>query len=167
MWQRFKSLSGSSLVEVLVIVTILSFVLIAMLNASMVAIVQTKHARNKALATRYTQEGLDWVRALRDRQNNWNDFVNLIFGVDWGSVTDGEKKTFCLSSLALNQGACSAGSFITGTKFTREMEVVADTTKNYLTVTVKTGWRDALCKNPSDYFCHNIKVSTILSTWQD
>ena len=153
------------------IVTILAFVLIAMLNASMVAIVQTKHARNKALATRYTQEGLDWVRALRDKQNRWDDFINLLYGVGWVNVTDGEKQVFCLDSLVvpLHTGACHSGSygFISGTKFTREMEVVADKVNNEINVRVRTGWRDGLCKNISDYFCHKVEVNTVLSSWQD
>jgi len=163
-------LIGSTLIEVLVVVTILSFVLVAMLNTSIIAMVQTKYARNKALAVRYTQEGLDWLRAQRDQKDSWDEFVNLAFGVSggWAGVSDGQNRIICLDSLSWSKPqACVAGEYISGTKFMRQLSLTANKTDDVIQAQVTAGWRDSLCQNINDYFCHNVKVEIILSPWQN
>ncbi len=175
MW--LKDRTGSSLIEVLVVVTILSFVLIAMLNASMVAIIQTKFARSQTLANRYSQQAIDWMRAKRDNYSQWDDFVNNVFGVTtgWngGDITDGSQVIYCLPALNLtykvdNEATCAdTAYFITGTKFIRVIILTAQktTTPGQVQVEVKTKWRDGLCASSSQPFCHQAKIVTLLSQW--
>ncbi len=166
---KLSQFRGSTFIEVLVVLGITAFVLIAMLNASIVAIIQTKYAKNKATAVRYTQEGMDWIRSQRDKTNNWDQFTQLIFAKNWADLDNGDRQDICLSSLAFNKGDCHSGSFdfITGTKFTRQANIIVDKINNWLSIEVETGWRDGLCKNANDYFCHKISIVSHLTSWQD
>ncbi len=164
-WKNFK---GSTFLEVLVVVSITAFVLIAMINASIVAIIQTRYARNKVQANRLTQEGLNWLRAMRDRSSSWDEFIKSAFGSSWEGLADGSQRDYCLATLDFstpyNVSSCG---YISNTKFKRRLKLVVDKANNLLKVEVTTGWRDGLCKNLNDYFCHQVQVTTQLTPWQD
>ncbi len=165
---KLNQFRGSTFLEVLVVVSITAFVLIAMINASIVAIVQTKYARNKMQANRLTQEVLNWLRAERDRSASWDDFVQMALGNKWADLADGTEKEYCLNNLDFStlyqEGNCS---YIANSRFKRRLKLTVDKTDNFLRVEVTTGWRDGLCKNLNDYFCHQVKIVTQLTPWQD
>ncbi len=162
---RFK---GSTFLEVLVVVSITAFVLVAMINASIVAIVQTRYARNKMQANRFTQEGLNWLRAERDRSASWDEFIQTAFGSKWADLADGAEKEYCLYQLNFStpyqSGSCS---YIPNTRFKRRLKLTIDKANDLLKIEIATGWRDGLCRNLNDYFCHQVKVVTQLTPWQD
>lgn len=169
MWLKSKFV-GSSLIEVLVVVTILSFVLIAMLNAAMVAIIQTKFARSQTLANRYSQQAIDWIRSTRDNQSKWDDFVQTVFGTDWNNVNNKDSTVYCLTNLSLTIArACGNTDFVVNTKFIRQADFMAikgePGDSGQIQVTVITKWRDGLCANASQTFCHQAKIVTYLSQW--
>jgi len=65
--------SGQSLIELVAALTIIMIVLLALAGAGLMSIRNSDLAKNKALATKYAQEGMEKVRAYRD-QNGWTVF---------------------------------------------------------------------------------------------
>lgn len=57
--------SGQSLLEVVVGIAIATIVLAALLSAITFSLANVQFARNKALATKYAQQSIEWLRAKR------------------------------------------------------------------------------------------------------
>lgn len=66
---------GQSLVEVVMAVGIISLILVGLVSAISFSLSNTQYARNKALATKYSQEALEWFRSERDTLG-WAAFVS-------------------------------------------------------------------------------------------
>lgn len=69
-----KKVAGQSLFEVVVAVGIASVVLIAIVSLSTVSLKSSISNKNNTLATKYAQDGMEWIREQRDK--------------DWENVTD-------------------------------------------------------------------------------
>lgn len=67
--------SGQSLVESIIAMGIIITTLVALMSAVTYALNNAQFARNKALATKYTQESVEWLRGQRD--SSWNTFVSF------------------------------------------------------------------------------------------
>ena len=66
--------SGQSLLEVIVAFGVATLVLTSLVAAVVVAIRNTRFAKNQALATKLAQEGIEKVRVYRDQTDNWDTF---------------------------------------------------------------------------------------------
>ncbi|HLC83619.1 MAG TPA: hypothetical protein VJI69_07300 [Bacteroidia bacterium] len=84
--------SGQSLFEVIIALGITALVLVGVISLSTVSVRNSGFARNDAVATKYAQEGLEWLREQRDE--NWDNLLSRASGnklcikkepVDWGS----------------------------------------------------------------------------------
>ncbi len=67
---KFLDTSGQSLVEVLVALTVAALVILALVVVSLMGLKNAQFAQNQAKVTKYAQEAIDQVRAIRDRNGN-------------------------------------------------------------------------------------------------
>lgn len=68
MFGKYKSAEqGSTLIEILVVTFILGISVTAMVSLITMSMARNRLAKERAVATRLAQEGIEWVRAERDR----------------------------------------------------------------------------------------------------
>ena len=125
--------SGQSLFEVVFALAIAAIILVGIVSLATSSIRNTTFARNQSVATRYVQEGVEWLREQRD--------------TDWGTfspLASPGGTTYCLTDLAsgLVLGICSAGDEIPGTPFTREI-VLTELSVSIIQAHVSVEWTDA------------------------
>jgi Tfp pilus assembly protein PilV len=146
-----KIQSGQTLFEIVFAIAVTSIALIAVINLATISIRNTIFSRDKTLASRHTQEAVEWLRGQRD--NDWNAFR-----------TNANRTHWCLvglswTSMGTHQGTCGgAGDFISGTKFQRSVDftsVASDT----IAFDVSTSWDDA---NGT----HVVTVSNVFTNWK-
>lgn len=65
------------MVEVIVASGIVTLVLSGLVSAITYGLTSVQYSRNKALATKYAQEAVEWVRSKRDASSNWAAFYAL------------------------------------------------------------------------------------------
>lgn len=68
---------GASLIEVVIATGVVALVMTAILSVVSVSLRNTVHSKNKLLATKYTQEGLEYFRAQRNILG-WEYFVEIL-----------------------------------------------------------------------------------------
>lgn len=140
---------GQSLFELVIAIGIVALVLVAILSASTISVRNSTFSKEQAIASRFTQQAIEWLRGQRD--GDWNTFKSR------GSSTG---TTWCLNSLDWNSvGVCN--SAIPSTNFSREAEIIYNPAadKDQITVTVSTFWTDGSKQ-------HSIEVTTVLSNWK-
>lgn len=71
--------SGQGLIELIAALAIIMIVLLALAGVGIMSIKNSDLAKNKALATKYAQEGMEKVRAYRD-QSSWTVFLTACGG---------------------------------------------------------------------------------------
>lgn len=100
---------GFTLVETLVALLILSLVFVSVISLMSSSIFSARYAKNEIKATYIAQEGIDYIRNLRDSigflQNDWNTFYSSI-DTDCGHI-DG-----CMINRPFLVGHFSNPSFI-------------------------------------------------------
>jgi|SRR3989344_4268006 len=152
---KIKSNAGQSLLEVVVAISVVVLVLATMISAISYALSNAQYARNKALATKYAQEAVEWLRTQRDV--DWYAFYGYA-----GSWPDGNH--YCLSSLAwTNIDPCistEANDKIPGTPFLRDLtftqsQSLTDRTEIAITVSWPQG-----TQTPT------VMVNTYLTKWK-
>jgi len=142
---------GQSLFELIVAVGVAGFVLISLMSLAVRSVANSTYSKNKSLATRYTQEGMEWLRALRDA--DWDDFVSLA-----------SRPRVCLNSLSANPPSGSCGSStISGTVFSREVDFVHNSgsasNPETIEVTITTSWIGSSNKRQQS------QASTTFTNW--
>lgn len=93
-FKMLKSQKGQTLVEVVAGLGMLAIVVIALIGMGVVALKTSSSARNRTVAAKLANEGMELVRSERD-QNTWDDFVVLTWSdqnITVGSV-DFTRKT--------------------------------------------------------------------------
>jgi len=140
---------GQSFFEVVIALGIVSLILVAIVAPATVSIRNTASSRNKALATRHTQEAVEWLRGQRDA--DW-----LIF------AQHAQTAVWCLPELGWtgtsHVATCSEDEKIINTIFIREVEF---TNVDLATIqaTVKTTWTDSLG-------VREVRTSTYFTDWR-
>jgi len=171
--------NGQSLIEVLVGLSTAVLIIGAITAATITALSNSVYSKNQNLATEYGQQGLEIVRSLRDRnytlfsqlgqQNTTYCLAKTCNKIDPTSSnpTDpcGPKSTQC----SQNIGGQNADIFVReisvdpSSPYCQETQSGNTTQGVYVTTTVS--WYDAKCSNASSLFCHNVKLSTCISTY--
>ena len=143
---------GQSLFEVVFALAIAGIILIGIVSLATSAVRNTTFARNQSVATRYVQEGVEWLREQRD--TDWGDFL--------GRASAGGR-VWCLSSSPIGswpgEGGC--GPTIGVTIFTREATLTQyDITETIVGVRadVIVSWQDA-------QGIHDARTVTNFSAW--
>lgn len=125
-------------VAVLVVTGIVALVTLSLRNANF--------ARDRAQATRYAQEALEWLRS--ERNNGWNTFYSRV----------PTSPTWCLNTLSWSSpGSCGSGSVITGTKFVRRAVFSVVEANRSVSAQVLVSWTDS-------QGAHQSKVDTIFTS---
>lgn len=145
---------GQSLIEVLASLVIAILIIGALINAVTASIRNAQFAKNSSLATKYAQEGMEFIRSQRDTANTWVEF------------RDGRVRTFpwCLKSTAWPEavGYCGEEDKITGTIFTREAYISEESdTKVKAKVIVK--WKD---QSSQEHKSELVSIFSDMSQWK-
>lgn len=98
---------GFSLVEVLVFVTVLAIFFVTALTITTFSLRNLKIQEHKILATRYAEEGLEWIKA--EKEDDWQVFAGR---------TD---NFYCLNSLGWVAGICNSFTLGTPSIFKRDL----------------------------------------------
>lgn len=128
------SIYGQSLFEVVFTLAIIALITSAMVLLATFSIKNASYSRDKTLATRYTQETVEWLRGQRDE--NWTAFYSKI------PLSPVQK--YCLTSpewSSLKMTSCGDSDFITGTQFKRELEFPVRTLTS-VSVKITIYWMD-------------------------
>ena len=119
-----KSLVGFSLIEVLVFVTVLGLFFVAALTVTTFNLKNMKIQEHKILATRYAEEGIEWIN--QEKEDDWTVFI--AHGSAGGT-------TYCLNILSWTGGSC--GDYSLGVIFKRELVI-----KNSGDAVITVYWQD-------------------------
>jgi Tfp pilus assembly protein PilV len=144
---------GQSLFEVVVAMGVIAMVIVALVLMSSLSVRNSNFARNKTLATRFAEEGVEWLRGERDA-----DFALF----ETRSLTTG--KTYCLINLDWSKsGSCASGDVIPpATIFKREVLLTTSTLPDgspVVEVKVTVSWTD-------QQGTHNVNSSTDFTDWK-
>jgi prepilin-type N-terminal cleavage/methylation domain-containing protein len=148
--KRNITLQGQTLIETLAALAILSILIVAIATSVISSLSNAEFNDNQTLATKYAQQGLEYVTQIRDQ--NYANFKNY-------------NGTYCLgqnpSSLGTAQASCTAqnyGSFI--------RSVVIQQTPgcgtNVAAVTINVSFTDGKCQGGA--YCHAATEASCLST---
>lgn len=72
---------GDSLIEVLVVSFILMTTLVALTSLTTISVARNRLSRERVVATRLAQEGLEWLKSERDRLG-YDTFATTVFPID-------------------------------------------------------------------------------------
>jgi len=107
----FKKFSKSfSLIEVLVFTAVLGLFFVAAMAVATFNIKNMKIQEHKILATRFAEEGIEWVK--QEKEDDWTDFI------------DHNDGNYCLNSLGWNPACGENYDLGTPAFFKRELTIV-------------------------------------------
>ena len=113
-----------SLVEVLVFTAVLGLFFVAAMAVATFNLKNIKIQEHKILATRFAEEGIEWVK--QQKEDDWTGFIAR--GSSAGTI-------YCLNSLGWTSGSC--GDYSLGTIFKRELVI-----KNSGDAVLTVYWQD-------------------------
>ena len=145
---------GQSIVEVIVVVGLVTLVLVGLITAITFSLSNAQFAKNKTLASKYGQESIEWFRNQRDTLG-WTLFYT--------NATDAGRN-YCLQTLSWTSSACTSGSEIAGTIFTRTAVldgngVSPGNNQDRVSIMVTVSW-------PQGSRTSQITLDTYLTKWQ-
>lgn len=138
---------GQSLFEVITALAVITIIIVSLVALASGSIRNSDFSKDKALASRYSQEATEWLR--KERDTNWANFS-----------LQAATPTWCFPSLSWTEGSignCSE-NFISGTKFQRELYFNSVDTKT-IEVEVVVFWEDSKGK-------HQVVSATTLTDWR-
>lgn len=138
---------GQSLFEVVLSLAVVTLIIVALVALTSTSIRNANFSRNKSLATRFTQEAIEWLRGERDG--------------DWDAFATRALTPWCLKSLDWNDakvGGCGSTDLISGTIFSREVTFSIIDAVN-IDTEVKVYWQDA-------QGLHEVKTVTTFTDWR-
>jgi len=140
---------GQSLFEVLFVIAITALVLIGVISIATVSLRNAVYSRDQALATGYTHEAMEWIRAERDR--SWENIATRSASPNnvWCLITSPP-------TWPISYGNCT--TFIPGTNYKREvrLETITDDT---VKIDVFVSWSDS----EGDHYASS---SAVLTDWR-
>jgi type II secretory pathway pseudopilin PulG len=145
-----RNQKGQSLFELVVAIAISALVVSALVSITTNSIQNAIFSKNKALAGTYGQQTAEWLRGQRDSDP-------VAFQVH--ALTP----QWCMAQLAwTSPGSCGTDSQISGTIFTREVNLVQDfvSGKTIVQADVVVSWEDSLGS-------HSVTNATNLSDWRE
>ncbi len=128
-----------SLIEVLVFVSILSIFFVGAAAVATAALRDMKIIEHKIIATRYSEELLEWLRA--EKETDWNVFANSGHA---GKCQPSE--TLCFNTLDWNSGcnvSCSKGlNNLYGRSVKFQVLPVSPALPTQVTVSIEVSWSE-------------------------
>jgi len=126
------SRKGFSLIEVLVFTAVLGLFFVAAVSVTTFNLKNMKIQEHKILATRYAEEGNEWLK--QEKEDDWSTFITR--GSAGGT-------TYCLNN-SLSWGSSSpCGSYGLSTIYKRELLIKnSGSPVNQVDATVTVSWQD-------------------------
>ncbi len=166
---------GQTIIEVLVALTTAVVIIAAITIAVLTALRNAQYSNAQNTATRYAQEGMEFVRFLRD--SNYPEFAKLEsvptqYCLGKGSTTlqkdDGtnQSKPCTTIGVVLDNGFSRIVTFESNDAYCDPLQpptpapTIANTSKK---VTVTVAWTDAKCPNSTN--CHEAKLISCFSDY--
>ncbi|KKP51970.1 MAG: hypothetical protein UR42_C0010G0009 [Candidatus Roizmanbacteria bacterium GW2011_GWA2_33_33] len=119
--------NGFTLTEVLVFVTILSLFFISAVTITTFSLRNLKVQEHKILATRYAEEGIEWVK--QEKEDDWQ-----VFTTHTGT-------NYCLNTLSWTSGLCSTYSLGTPAFLKRDLLITnSGSPVNRVTTNLTVSW---------------------------
>jgi type II secretory pathway pseudopilin PulG len=154
-----KKHSGQTLIEMVVAVGMVSLVLVAIVAGIAISIRNSRFSKNKALATRFAQEGIEKFRFYRD-EFGWIPFFETINGQSVGGYVE-----YCfddfptgLEDISDSLGNCTTET-ISGTEYTRYAQVnVTTLPSDFVDILVGVTWIEGAAP-------HSVELTTRLNDW--
>lgn len=147
-----QSARGQTLVEVIVVVGVVILLVTGLVVSTVTSLRTSQSSRDRSLATKYAQEGIELSRKLRD--NSWSTF--LAYG-------DPGPKIWCLpkdgiwpASPVASAGACEGN---VDTIYNRNITFMWNATQNRMEITVTVSWNDGNSTHQNELF-------TYFTQWQ-
>jgi Tfp pilus assembly protein PilV len=145
MVKSIKTTKGQSLFEVIIAIGITSMILVAIINTAILSVRNTSFSRNKTLASRHSQQAVEWLRGERD--------------ANWDTFSARSNTVWCMSNLDWTKNRiCTDTDNIPTTPFKREISLT-NTSGQQIDAKVKVYWNDS-----QGY--HEVKVSTYFTDWR-
>jgi prepilin-type N-terminal cleavage/methylation domain-containing protein len=152
--------SAFTLIETLIAITIITIAIVGPMTAASRAIVAAQTARDQLTASYLAQEGVEYVRAVRDdayltryllgdTTGAWSDFTtsgalsNCVSGVCALGALHSESPGGTNAVTPCSDNECSAEPILlggTGTAFTRTIQLELDVSGNDAAVTSQVSW---------------------------
>lgn len=129
-----KNIKGFSLMEVLVFITVLGLFFVAAMSVTTFNVKNMKIQEHKIIATRFAEEGTEWVR--QEKEDDWSIFITQ------GSLAG---KTYCINSLDWNTASSCGGTYPLGSPgfFKRELLITNfGSPVNQVEATITVSWQD-------------------------
>lgn len=154
--QNYFSESGQTLVEVVVAAVIITLILVALVSAITFSLSNVQYARNKALATKYAQEAVEWLRSQRDA--GWYTF---------NGMAPDTATTYCVSGFPANVSSLTSGACTSCPSgcinddygiFQREVILTGNVADDGVNITVKVFWQQG-------QRTEQVIVNTYLTKW--
>ncbi|MBI3384756.1 hypothetical protein HY030_01015 [Candidatus Gottesmanbacteria bacterium] len=147
--QAVKKKPGQSMIETLIALGIGVLIIVALVQSIVTSIKNSQFAKNQTLATRFSQEGIEIIRSVRDRLG-WPSFYNSY-----------NTKTKCLGSNDYTTwGDTLPCTINTGDIFSRQASFSDPSgSGNQILVNVTTAWTDTTGS-------HKSEQQTYLTKWQ-
>jgi Tfp pilus assembly protein PilV len=167
--RKLKNQQGQSLIEVVIALSIAIVVAVAFTNVTITSVRNAQFAKNQNLATKYAQQTIEYIRAIRDQDrivgypnsgDTWSALWNTTIGTT-GQCFNLQKATIQLARAT----SCASDDTIadkdgTNTIFLREIKISDDgTIREKKNIDVTVYWTDSKGT-------HNAVVSTYLTKWQ-
>lgn len=168
MKQKFKE-EGQTLIETLAAIALATVVIVAMVSLGIASQRNANFSRNTLLATKFSQEGAEAVRSIRD--DGSRSAISSCFGnTTWDSFWSGQVLSLCGGTLfslsfdsSLNKWNLAKNSTpeVIQTIFKRQVDIsdAAATYDSEKTVTVTVWWEDASGR-------HESKLIEKLTKWK-
>lgn len=165
-------MKGLTIVEVMIALGAGAVILTALTYITLTSLGNSRQGSSQALATQLAQEGMEIMRNMKE--NNWTGFTAL------------QDTTYCLASTCTVPNSSSGGTcgpkvstcgLNVSNKYVREVTVahgvarcvppVPVAGRIYIAVNSSVSWKDSLCTNPSDPYCHKVKVESCFANFDN
>jgi Tfp pilus assembly protein PilV len=143
---------GQSLFEVVMALALATIIVVGIVALAANSIRNADYSRDKTLATKYSEETIEWLRGERDA--DFAIFVNRAATQLW-----------CLPSLSWTSasiGTCDSDEIISGTIFKREVSFssVLVSGKTVINTSVRVYWQDSRA-------LHEVNTVTSFTDWRE
>lgn len=145
--------SGQTLIEIVLALSVAVAVITGITFAVTSSLTNATFTKNQNLATTYAQQGMETVRAIRDR--SWSAFFSVPGGPFFCLP---ENSTDLVNRSGLNcDGEGNVGIFIREIRLNNNSP---DCTAGFgnTKATVLVQWSDSKCTSPGNPFCHRVEL---------
>lgn len=147
--------SGQTLIEIILALSVAVAVITGITFAITSSLKNATFSKNQNLASLYAQEGLEVVRAIRDR--SWASFTSLPGGPNFCLP---QNSTTLVGRSGLDcDGEGNVGIFIREIMLNNNHPDCAGAANTKVKVTVLVKWSDSICPSTMPFnYCHEVKL---------